>query len=360
MKGRILIWAAALLLLTGCGRGLPQSREMDDTALMRTMGVDVGAPPEEKLVTASTARRAKGLQGDGQPPLILSAQRPSISGACLAMQGLSDSYVFYGHVDQLLLGEELARQGGVRETLEHFSRDEQLGLGAQVWLIRGDTAENAIRGGKEKGVNDRLSSLQEDGEMGVAGLTRTAGEVLTDLLENGSAYLPALALNQGEDTALLESGYGVLSGDTLVGWLSGEAARGLELLQQRPGTQLLELDGVSVRMATSTLTCMPVMDGGQLVGLELDVRLLGQVEDRRENLLTRAELEEQVQKMEEKRAELVLGQLQMWNADCLSLKRLTGSARPEWWNAIQQQWEERFPDLEIQVRCTAVVTDTET
>ena len=360
MKGHVFVWMAALLLLTGCGRGLPQSREMDDTALMRTIGVDVGVPPEEKLVTASTARRAKGLQGDGQPPLILSAQRPSISGACLAMQGLSDSYVFYGHVDQLLLGEELARQDGVQETLRHFSQDEQLGLGAQVWLIRGDTAENAIRAGKEKGIDARLSSLKEDSEMGVAGITRTAGEVLTDLLENRSAYLPALCLNQGEDTTLLESGYGILSGDTLVGWLSGEAARGLELLQQRPGAQLLELEGVSVRLSTSTLTCVPVMDGGQLVGLELDVRLLGQVEDRRESLLTRWELEERVQKMEEKRANLVLGQLQMWNADCLSLKRLAGSARPEWWKAIQQQWEERFPDLKIRVRCTAVVTDVET
>ena len=84
------------------------------------------------------------------------------------------------------------------------------------------------------------------------------------------------------------------------------------------------------------------------------------MEERRGSLLTRAELEERVQETEQKRAELVLGQLQMWNADCLSLKRLAGAARPEWWKAIQQQWEERFPDLEIQVRCTAVVTDVET
>lgn len=359
MKGRVLIWVWVLLLLTGCGRGLPQSREMDDTALMRTMGVDVGTSPEERRVTASTARRSKGLQGDGQPSLILSTQRPSITGACLAMQGLSDSYVFFGHVDQLLLGEELAYQGGVQETLEHFSQDEQLGLGAQVWLIRGDTAEQAIRGGEEEGVSDRLSSLREDGEMGVAGLTRTAGEVLTDLLENGSAYLPALALNQGEDTPLLECGYGVLLGDTLVGWLTGEDARGLELLQQRPGTQLLELEGVSVRMATSTLTCVPVMDGEQLVGLELDVRLLGQVAERRGSALSREGLEERVCAIEELRASRVLEQLQQWNADCLSLKRLAGAARPEWWNSIRRQWEKRFPELEIRVRCTAVITDTE-
>ena len=31
-----------LLCLAGCGRGLPQPREMGDIALMRTMAVDAG------------------------------------------------------------------------------------------------------------------------------------------------------------------------------------------------------------------------------------------------------------------------------------------------------------------------------
>ena len=80
-------------------------------ALLRTMGVDAGEKEGDLRVTVSTGKRAAGLQGEGQPPLILSAEGGSLSSACLAMQGLSDSYVFYGYVDQLLLGEELALEG---------------------------------------------------------------------------------------------------------------------------------------------------------------------------------------------------------------------------------------------------------
>ena len=202
---------AAALLLSGCGKtALPYAREMGDMALLRTMGVDAEEEAGQVRVTVSTGKRAAGLQGESQPPLILSAAGESLSAACLSMQGLSDSYVFYGYVDQLLLGEEAAQEG-VEPVLDYFSRDVELGLGAQVWLVRGGTAQAAMEAGGETGVDSRLSTLQTDSEMGAAGITRTAGEVFSSLLEQGCAYLPALraaGAEEGKGTALLEAGYG--------------------------------------------------------------------------------------------------------------------------------------------------------
>ena len=94
-------WGAALgltavLLLAGCGRAvLPYAREMGDMALLRTMGVDLEGQTEQVRVTVSTGKRAAGLQGESQPSLVLSALGNSISGACLSLQALSDSYVFF-------------------------------------------------------------------------------------------------------------------------------------------------------------------------------------------------------------------------------------------------------------------------
>ena len=202
--------AVAAALLAGCGTtALPYAREMGDMALLRTMGVDAGEKEGDLRVTVSTGKRAAGLQGEGQPPLILSAEGGSLSSACLAMQGLSDSYVFYGYVDQLLLGEELALEG-VQTVLDYFAQDVELGLGTQLWLIRGDTAQGAVQAGEKTGVDSRLSTLQTDSEMGAAGVTRTVGETSASLLEWGSAYLPALRAVEQEregETALLEAGY---------------------------------------------------------------------------------------------------------------------------------------------------------
>ena len=358
-KAFVCLLAATLALLSGCGRGLPQSRELDDMALMRTLGVDLGKEEGELLVTASTNRRARGLQGEAQPPLVLSAQRPSISGACLAIQGLSDSYVFYGHVDQLLLGEELARKEGVMEALTYFSQDESLGLGAQGWLIRGSTAQDAMKGGKDTGVDDRLSTIQEDEQIGAAGLTRTVGEALTDLLEQGSTYLPALrrAEQEESDTVLLEAGYGVLKDGKLAGWLTGLGARGLELAQERPGAELLEVDGAVVRIHTANLTCVPVVTGERVEGLELELRLIAQIEEGDKSGLDRENLKKEIVRQAGERLTAAVEQLQRWNADCIGLGRMAGSARPEHWKKIRSQWEQRFPEVEVSVRCTVALSN---
>ena len=63
--------ALACLVMSGCG-SLPVPREMGDMALLRTMGVD--SQEGELLVTVSTGPRARGLQGEQQPALMLSAQ----------------------------------------------------------------------------------------------------------------------------------------------------------------------------------------------------------------------------------------------------------------------------------------------
>ena len=105
--GSVLVSAFLMgALASGCGKAaLPYAREMGDMALLRTMGVDAGEAAGQVRVTVSTGARAAGLQGEGQPTLILSALGDSLSGACRSLQGLSDSYVFFGYVDQLLLGE---------------------------------------------------------------------------------------------------------------------------------------------------------------------------------------------------------------------------------------------------------------
>ena len=46
------------------------------------------------------------------------------------------------------LGEELALEG-VQTVLDYFAQDVELGLGTQLWLIRGDTAQGGRTGRRE-------------------------------------------------------------------------------------------------------------------------------------------------------------------------------------------------------------------
>lgn len=351
MRGRITaLWAALCLLLTGCGR-MPYPREMEDMALLRTMGVD--REGGVLALTVSTGPRARGLQGDQESALVLSARGESLSAAALSLQGLSDSYVFFGYVDQLLLGEELARED-VRPVLDWFARDAELGLGARVWVVRG-SAREAVESGGDRGVDSRLTTLRADGEMGVASLSRTAGEVYADLLEQGTAYLPALTVSGQEAGSLKDGGYAVFKDGALAGYLEGEEALGLELLAGQSSVHMLEErtgeETVSLRVTASSAACRLTGEGR----LSLTCRVAVHLEEYR-HPLTASQLEDlqnRVKTREEGRVRAALDRLRDWKADCLGLGPRAGLTAPQVWSGLQENWDEAFaamePEVEVRV-----------
>ena len=346
-----LLAAVTALLLTGCS-GLPAAREMGDMALLRTLGVDPS--PAGVAVTGSTGPRAKGLQGDGEPALTLAADGASLSGACLAMQGQSDSFVFFGYVDQLLLGEKLAEEG-VRPVLDYFSRNAELGLGAQLWLVRSGSAREALSAGGEKGLDSRLETIQNDSKMGIANLTRTAGEVYTDLLELGSAYVPALAPVGEGDAVLAEQGYGILKGDILAGFLEGEAAKGLELLTGGPSADILEIalpEGqVSVKVSSACTKSRLEFQGDAPAKLRLACKIEARLSEYRERPDGQGleHLQTALEDRERERMAAALERLRVWGTDCAGLGARAGMLCPARWQAVQNSWPEWFGRVPVEI-----------
>ena len=134
----LAVGTALLVGLSGCKETfdfLPYSRELENMALMRTMGVDAGEG-QKVSVTVSSGEQSKGSGEGSSGAVALQKEAETISGACLSMQGKGVSYVFYGHVGQLLLGEELAREG-VEASLDYVLRDIEMRLQTNVYLVRG-------------------------------------------------------------------------------------------------------------------------------------------------------------------------------------------------------------------------------
>lgn len=351
MKKLLLPWLVACLFLTGCS-GLPTAREMGDMALLRTLGVDPS--PAGVAVTGSTGPRAKGIKAEGEPALTLAADRESLSSACLAMQGQSDSYVFFGYVDQLLIGQELAEEG-IQPVLDYFSRDSELGLGAQLWLVRGASARDALSAGGEQGVDSRLETIQNDSKMGIANLTRTAGDVYTDLLELGCAYVPALSPTGEGDAFLTERGYGVLKGDVLAGFLEGEAARGLELLAGGTSADVLDVElagnRVSVQTTTARTKSSLTFQGERPSVLKINCQAEARLSEYQSPLDDRElkALREELERRERERLGAALGQLQGWGTDCTGLGIKAAMAHPARWERVKAEWPERFREIPIEI-----------
>lgn len=360
-----IVLACAILLgaLTGCSSRswLPYAREMGDTALMRTVGLD---GEEQVELTVST-----GSRSGGQEALVLSAFGDSIAAAALAVQSLGDSYVYYGHVDQLLLGEDAA-VGGVASVVDYLAREAELGLGVQVWAVRGGTAGQAIRTAGAQGVPERLAQLNTDSQLGAANISRSAAELMTVLARGGSTYIPALELlppregdgGEGGEQTLVSNGYAILRQGRLVCWVDDDTARGIELMEGRAFGQVVDLtlaDGTKVSLVVDEVRtgCRPVFRGEELTGLDVTCALSARVAqtDRRLSEDDVKQLQQHLERMEGERMVQALELGQYWDADYLGLERRAQMGRPNRKNAVQEQWERAFRSLSLRVEVNGTV-----
>lgn len=353
------VLSAALCVLSGCsGQGLfPYAREMGDAALLRTMGVD-GTHTQVELTVSTGSSGA-----NTQPALVLSAEGPSLGTASQRIQGMGDVFVYYGYVDQLLLSEERAMLG-VDDILDYLGRDNELGLGVQVWVVRDGTASQAIKSGGEKGISARLEQMGTDAQVSAASSVRTVGELMTALAQGDSTYLPAVSLKaaregdggQGGEYTLSSDGYAVLRQGKLVGFVRGEAALGLDLLEGNIFGRVEELtleDGarVTLRMTGAQIRCEPVFYGGELGGVDIVCQTAGQViqSDRQPEQRDTERLQRELERLTGERIAAALGLAQYWDADYMGLKRRTGMSSPNSWSKIETQWGTVFRGLNLNI-----------
>lgn len=354
-----LALAALLLPLSGCKETfdfLPYGRELDDMALMRTMGVDTAQNGVEVTVS-SGAQDQGGGQGEGQPT-VLRKEAGSISAACLSMQAQGVSYVFYGHVGQFLLGEELARNG-VEAALDYVLRDIEMRLESNLYLIRGSRAGDAIEAAAQvNSATDQLESLEADAGLLADCMFRTVEDVMEDLAENGDSFAPALTLNEAEGQ-LETAGYGLLRQGALAGWAEGESARGVNLLMGWVDADVLEVEvpdmgKAALRVVGAKTQVRPVLTQGTVTGLALTCKVDANLAEgadgaHLEDPTLREALEAALEERCKLRLEEALDLCRTLDGDFFQLKTQAGLKEPWHWAAIQAAPSLADLDLQVQV-----------
>lgn len=344
----LLLLFLAILFLSSCSSVLPVPQEMGNMALLRTFAVDHGSVDSWKI-TVSTGKQAKGLQGEQETPLILSGESASLLGACRQVEGLTDHTIFYGYIDQLLISEAVAMDG-VEQILTYFASNSQLSLGTGIWLTQG-LAQEVLTATEEEGAQAYLQTLVQEGKLGVAGITRKVGEVLSDIRENQASFIPILSPN--DQGSLEELGYGMVRGDQFVSVLQGEDARGFALLWEHD--QLLELNH-SHQVYAMQLSQLKVSYHGEWDNQKLktaDVSLCVQGDLLEYPSLPTPEQQDIIVREAEKELErlckLALGKLQSQGCDALGIGSALALKYPHRSTTLSEEWEEWFLSLEINV-----------
>lgn len=353
------------LLLTGCS-ALPYAHQIDKTVLMEVLGVDAGAGETVTVTAASGAR-----PGD-QEPLVLSAQAGTISAACADMGQRGEDFVFFGDVEQVLVGEEEA-QRGLEPLLGHMAHDPELRLEAELWVVRGAEATDLLlEAGEGESLPDRLSAMSRNAELLGGPRPQMARGALTDLLENGATLLPALERREAEDGqgaqgeyVLVTAGYAVIRDGVLQGFTDETAAFGADLLRSMGKGQILELSGpdrgyTALKITGVKTTFRTVFEGDTLTGLRVACALETQAAElsgaaARLGEEDRLALEGELSRLAGEAIEAAMEQFQAFRADAIHLLDRVALAVPWKQAVLEEQWREVFPNLTLEVKVDATV-----
>lgn len=372
MKRFLIIYMCICLslTLTGCGGGLvfgDESRELDQLELVETLGID--ADGELTTVTASTASAGA--------PVLLKTSAVTISRAVRQMQNYTaKKYIFYGHTSHILIGEAAALRDLYR-CLDYLERDSEIRLDTGVYLVQGGTAENAMRAVNtdSETAGDLLESLDRDVQLLSESYVFSLGEIAQMLAKRNCALAAAVMLQHsenilsGENALTIQSaGYAVLQGGTLLGFLDTNLARGVNLLIDRCGSDVVEADDGSgsffaARLTGSKVEYEPLFADGVLSGVNIRISVRCNLDELQTPLeiydedVIRA-MEAGLAAVEQHRVEAVLRQMQSWNCDFCDLQTRVRQYSPRRFDRMPVSWETLFPELDFSVEVSAELERT--
>ena len=159
-----LLAALTALGSAGCQENrLEQSRsEINDMALVLAVGLDYqeeGGQFRLTVISQSTSGGSSEEAGSAKAVVSSSSGR-TVAEAVSRMTQFSDSDLFFGHTEYVLLGEDVFN-GRLLQVLDVFVRDIQFRLDNTLMVVRGQTAEALIRDSQQQEVflTDRLDNL---------------------------------------------------------------------------------------------------------------------------------------------------------------------------------------------------------
>ena len=172
-----------------------------------------------------------------------------------------------------------------------------------------------------------------------------------------------LGIDKSQVTRLVnrleERGYAILKDETLVGYLEGDSARGLELLAGRPAADVLEIQLPGQKLTAritraATVSRFASQDGG----LTLSCRVWAQLAEYRQlpGEEEREYVQQEIARQEETKVRLALARLTAWKTDCLGLGPQAGILSPGQWSVLSEDWPRHFGEQTPQINLTVELT----
>ncbi|GAA0432284.1 Ger(x)C family spore germination protein [Lentibacillus halophilus] len=366
-RKHVLLLCLIPIFLSGCW----DRAEVNDLAIVSGMGINKTDEGDIKLSVQIINPKAIGGQGNsgggqsgGNPVTVETAVGKTIFDARSKLQEQFSRKLFEGHNRVVIIGKSLA-EAGIRKHIDFFARFPNPRLRANVFFTDGKASKilkvipNLEVDSAE--VARELAQLQ-------IGMNVTIKDLLQQMAsESGDVALPRISVNKGKlGEGLRVNGTAIFKKDQLVGQIDDKVTRGLLWLIDQIQLSTVTIKPkdakgyISFKLLRSSTELKPKIKNGTWtmtvnITTEDDVAENETKLDMMDPKVTK-KLEKQLEKRIDKRIEMTLDKVQKgMEADVFNFAEAFHRTYPNQWKKAKNKWEEKFPELEINIQSTAKI-----
>ncbi|GGF22314.1 spore germination protein KC [Halobacillus andaensis] len=382
-----LMLAVVCALLTGCW----DRKEMDDFSIVAALGIDKVEDEGRYEVTIELINPPEvvggkeAASGRSSTTTIYSAKGDTLVSAIRRISQQTPRETFFPYTQVIIIGEELARSG-IEDIFDLLERNQEFRSTPRVLIAKDNTAKNTL---------SILSPLEKIPAEKLLKTSKVSGESLGEtisvkVLEFGRKFtsegIEPLAsgvsiIGQSEDgqsqsnieqttpNSLIKSeGVALFKKGKLVRWVDREEARGILYVINKIDRAIVTLDcnqktkALSISV-TDTRTTFRAFKTERTPAIDIHVKQEAEVEevlcemdvaDRHSILDIEKQLEEKTKQEIEKAIEIAKEE----NSDVFGFGEAINRERPKAWRDIKKNYEEIFPELEVNIQVDAYVIKT--
>ncbi|WP_075617742.1 Ger(x)C family spore germination protein [Paenisporosarcina indica] len=374
MKRCTFVLLILCLLLTGCW----DRRELNEISITLAMAIDKVEDEYQLTVQVVVPSEVSMKTGTGRSTVTLfQAKGETVYEALRKMTVDSPRKIYPGHLQMLVLGEELAREG-ISESLELLSRDWEIRSDFFVAVARGVTAaeilnvsttlenipankmfntlktsEGAWSATNGISLNELITDLVSDGKEAVlTGIFITGDQEIGSSKQNAESITPAARI-QYDHLAIFKK-------DKLVGWLTESESRGYNGITDSVKTTVGPISCPNGGKATIEVIKFKTNVKGKINNgnpeVDIEIKVNGNVGEVQCHIdLTKQESIDELAKIYEDELRKNINQTietaqKKYKTDIFGFGNAIHRSNPREWKKIKDQWDEKFSDLNVNIK----------
>jgi len=356
-----------MLFLTGCWDVV----ELEDRAFVLGIALDKAEKEEDIVVTYQIALLSQMFgenPGGGEKVKNISTVAPNIIRANRQILTRIDKVLNIEHLQVILIGEELARDGFYKH-IDLFFRDINVRRKTNVLITEGKAADYfEITPLTALSASQYISDIMRLNESRVHQVSSAVDILkLAISIREGRDYFITKVSKAEKDVVV--SGAAVFKSNKMIGWLDAdEAGKAKWLINDLTAATIIlqDVNGIQGQVVfevqNSRTRIKPVVRGEQ-VEFDVNIRTEGIVVERENvnfNVSEKAdfihELEESIEaKIRRDCMEIFEAAQKKYETDFLNLGHLVQLYNVRWWEKNEKQWERIFKDAKLNLNVDAYI-----